>query len=117
MVPAHDPASPFHAQAAQAALQGLGSGLSGLDLQEAQARKTQVGPNHLPRAGRESAWALLGRQIHNPLIYVLLGAAALAGAALVQPRLVLGLGARAWAGWQAYRRVQPIARTLLRQLM
>lgn len=78
MVPAHDPASPFHAQAAQAALQGLGSGLSGLDLQEAQARKTQVGPNHLPRAGRESAWALLGRQIHNPLIYVLLGAAALA---------------------------------------
>ncbi|HMN57126.1 MAG TPA: YqjK family protein [Ottowia sp.] len=49
--------------------------------------------------------------------WVLLGAAALAGAALVRPRLVMGLGARAWAGWQTYRRVQPIARTLLRQLM
>jgi hypothetical protein len=47
----------------------------------------------------------------------LLGAAALAGAALVRPRLVMGLGARAWAGWQAYRRVQPVARALLRQLM
>lgn len=46
-----------------------------------------------------------------------LGAAALAGAALVRPRLVMGLGARAWAGWQAYRRVQPAARALLRQLM
>jgi len=30
---------------------------------------------------------------------------------------VMGLGARAWAGWQAYRRVQPVARALLRQLM
>ncbi|MEZ5607524.1 MAG: YqjK family protein [Burkholderiaceae bacterium] len=47
--------------------------------------------------------------------WLLLGAAALAGAALVRPRLVLGLGARAWAGWQTYRRVQPIARALLRQ--
>lgn len=78
MAPADNPSTPYHAQAAQAALHGLGSGLSGLDAQEAQARKARVGPNHLPRAGRESAWALLGRQINNPLIYVLLGSAALA---------------------------------------
>ncbi len=57
------------------------------------------------------------RAVRSPRSWVLLGAAALAGAALVRPRLVMGLGARAWAGWQAYRRVQPVARALLRQLM
>ncbi len=73
------PTNPFpHAQPAQAVLDGLGSGPSGLDAREAGARKERIGPNRLPRAGRESAWALLGRQINNPLIYVLLGSAALA---------------------------------------
>ncbi len=49
--------------------------------------------------------------------WVLLGGAALAGAVLVRPRWVLGLGLRAWSGWQAFQRVRPIARTLLRQLL
>lgn len=49
--------------------------------------------------------------------WVLLAGAALAGAALVRPRAVLGLGLRAWSGWQAFQRVRPIARTLMRQFL
>lgn len=78
MTPTSKLNEPLHTQTAQAILEGLGSGPSGLDQREIQERLQQGGPNHLPRAGRESAWALLGRQIHNPLIYVLLGSAALA---------------------------------------
>lgn len=44
-----------------------------------------------------------------------LAAAALAGVAVVRPRLVLGLGVRAWSGWQLYRRVQPLALALWRR--
>ncbi len=49
--------------------------------------------------------------------WVLLGGAALAGAVLVRPRWVMGLGLRLWSGWQAFQRVRPIARTLWRQLL
>ena len=49
--------------------------------------------------------------------WVLLGGAALAGAVLVRPRWVLGLGLRAWSGWQAFQRVRPLARTIMRQFL
>ena len=49
--------------------------------------------------------------------WVLLGGAALVGAVLVRPRLMMGLGLRVWSGWQAFQRVRPIARTLWRQLL
>ena len=49
--------------------------------------------------------------------WVLLGGAALAGAALVRPRLVMGLGLRAWTGWQAFQRVRPLVRTAVRHLL
>jgi len=38
----------------------------------------EEGPNLLPRASGESLWVLLGRQVANPLILVLLGSAGLA---------------------------------------
>lgn len=47
----------------------------------------------------------------------LLAAAALAGATLVRPRWVMGLGVRAWSGWQVYRRARPLVRAALRQLL
>lgn len=45
---------------------------------------------------------------------VLLGGAALAGALLVRPRLVMGLGLRLWSGWQAFARVRPLVERALR---
>ena len=51
---------------------------------------------------------------HGPLL--LLAGAALAGAALMRPRLLLGLGLRVWSGWQIYQRVRPLAQGFLRGL-
>ena len=48
--------------------------------------------------------------------WVLLGGAALVGAVLVRPRLMMGLGLRVWSGWQMFRRVQPLVNSVLRQL-
>lgn len=47
----------------------------------------------------------------------LLGAAALAGAMLVRPRQMAGLGLRLWAGWQAFARLRPLVRSVLRQIL
>lgn len=47
----------------------------------------------------------------------LLGAALVLGLGLMRPRLVLGLGLRAWSGWRLWRRVQPVALGVWRQLM
>ena len=51
---------------------------------------------------------------HGPLL--LLAGAALAGAALTRPHLLLGLGLRVWSGWQIYQRVRPLAQGFLRGL-
>lgn len=47
----------------------------------------------------------------------LLGATLVLGMGLMRPRLVLGLGLRAWSGWRLWRRVQPVALGVWRQLM
>jgi len=52
---------------------GLGDG-------EAKERLEAEGPNRVRRADREPAWRLLLRQFRSPLILLLLGAAAVAGA-------------------------------------
>lgn len=70
--------APWHAIDAGEALRRLGSSEEGLSQAEALVRLGRYGPNELPRAKREGALVLLWRQIHNPLIWVLLGAAALA---------------------------------------
>ncbi len=60
----------------------------GLSSAEANKRLRDVGPNVLQRGSREGPLRLLWRQINNPLIYVLLGAAALA---IVMSKIVDGL--------------------------
>lgn len=47
---------------------------------------------------------------------LLLGGAALAGAVLVRPRMMVNLGLRAWSGWQVFQRVRPLVNSVLRQL-
>jgi cation-transporting ATPase F len=48
----------------------------GLSDDTAQQRLTEFGHNELPRSKGPSAWRVLLTQFHNPLIYVLLGSAA-----------------------------------------
>lgn len=70
--------SAFHAETVEAALVSIGSSTEGLAAPEAERRLAAVGPNVLERARRESPLKMLWRQIDNPLIWVLLGSAALA---------------------------------------
>lgn len=46
----------------------------------------------------------------------LLAGSAVVGAMLVRPRAAMNLGLRVWAGWQMFRRVQPLVNRVLRQL-
>lgn len=71
-----------HADAVDRVLIALGTSERGLRAEETERRLAAFGPNLLPRAPRESWIALLGRQIHNPLIYVL----------LLSATITLGLG-------------------------
>jgi magnesium-transporting ATPase (P-type) len=68
----------WHAKTGETVFEAFGSGASGLDAREAEARKERYGPNRLPEAARRSAFKRLMLQFHNLLIYVLLGAAVLA---------------------------------------
>ena len=52
----------------------------------------------------------------NPALIALAGAALL-GAAVVRPKAMLGLGLRAWSGWQMFQRVRPVANAFLRQFL
>ena len=54
----------------------LGSSDVGLDSIEAHRRLLEVGPNVLPTR-RVTAWGVLGRQLRNPLLILLLGAASI----------------------------------------
>ena len=59
-------------------LENLNTSSEGLNTTEAGKRQKIVGPNILYRQNRESAFKILLRQFHNPLIYVLLAATILA---------------------------------------
>ena len=72
------PVEPWHALTADAALARLDSAPEGLPAAEVVRRRAEFGPNVLERARGDGPWQLLLRQIHNPLIYVLLASAALA---------------------------------------
>jgi len=71
-------AEPWHALPVDAALARLGSAVEGLSAAEVARRRAEFGLNVLERARGDGPWQLLFRQIHNPLIYVLLVSAALA---------------------------------------
>lgn len=73
-----DPRINWHALPLEESLRATGGRIEGLGTTEAQQRLGEDGPNLLPRAAGESLWVLLGRQVANPLILVLLGSAALA---------------------------------------
>jgi magnesium-transporting ATPase (P-type) len=72
------PAASWHALAPDAVLERVRSTPGGLSEQEAQRRLAQHGPNILKRESQNGPWRMLFRQINNPLIWVLLGSAALA---------------------------------------
>jgi magnesium-transporting ATPase (P-type) len=59
-------------------LAALQTRMEGLSSDEAKTRKERIGPNRLPTAAKQSEIVRFLRQFHNVLIYVLLGAAALA---------------------------------------
>lgn len=65
----------WHQLDSQDCLSQLDSQKHGLDAHTAELRLKQFGGNHLPRTKGRSAFARLLAQMHNLLIYVLLGAA------------------------------------------
>ncbi|MEW6167055.1 MAG: cation-transporting P-type ATPase [Pseudomonadota bacterium] len=75
MQPDTAPAQSWHAADAEVALRALDSSARGLDTAKAEARLRSSGPNRLPQGRRRSAWRRLLLQLHNVLIYVLLGSA------------------------------------------
>jgi magnesium-transporting ATPase (P-type) len=72
------PESHWHAQAAGDVLAALKTGPDGLTAQEAKAREEHYGPNRLAATPKRSEILRFLAQFNNVLIYVLLGAAALA---------------------------------------
>jgi magnesium-transporting ATPase (P-type) len=74
-------ASPsWHALAAEAALERLGTTAQGLSGAEAAARLARAGPNRLPEPPRRGALARFLDQFRSLLIYVLVGSAAISAA-------------------------------------
>lgn len=71
---------PWHAVTAETTLAAFASGAEGLAEAEAERRLALHGRNVLPQGPRRSALARFLLQFHNLLIYVLIGAAALAAA-------------------------------------
>ncbi|MCL2057999.1 MAG: cation-translocating P-type ATPase [Oscillospiraceae bacterium] len=59
-----------------AALQALGAGRDGLSEEEARARHEEHGPNELARAKKKSIIRRFGEQLINPMVVVLMAAAA-----------------------------------------
>jgi hypothetical protein len=79
----------------------------------ARASVLQPGMRAVDRV-RQGVGAVRGLR-HNHAV-VLLGVAALAGATLVRPKVMVNFGLRAWSGWQMFRRIQPVLNSFLRQL-
>ncbi|MDI6451718.1 cation-translocating P-type ATPase [Anaerobaca lacustris] len=67
----------WHALDAEAVFERLDSGADGLDEAQAKQRLEHAGPNSLETEDGVSPLRLLARQVHNPLIYLLIGAAVL----------------------------------------
>ena len=72
--------SDFHTQSWEEVSTALGSQATGLSQHEAIHRLEDYGPNKLPEPPRRSAFHRLFSQLHNALIYVLIGAALITAA-------------------------------------
>jgi potassium/sodium efflux P-type ATPase len=76
-LPLPDQAPVWHAESVDKTLTNLSvDAENGLSHEEATRRLDQYGPNALPEAKRRSPLVRFALQFHNPIIYVLLGAAA-----------------------------------------
>lgn len=73
-----DPHVPFHALSVEDALAKLDTAPTGLSASEAEKRSQTYGANLLPRKKGEGPLQLLWTQINDPLIWVLVGSAAIA---------------------------------------
>ena len=69
---------PWHSRDCDDVLCALSATKEGLSSAEAGKRLAQYGPNVLERRGGASVMALIWGQIHNPLIWVLIGSAVIA---------------------------------------
>jgi hypothetical protein len=87
--------------------------LRSAQLREQLAQRVQVFRPALRTADKVREGAQWVRR--NPA-WMLLGAAALGGMAVMRPAMVLRLTARAWSGWLLLRRVQPVVAALRRRL-
>ncbi len=67
----------WHAIDSEVVFKRLDSREEGLDQAQAKQRLEQAGPNALEAEDGVSPWRLLARQVNNPLIYLLIGAAVL----------------------------------------
>ncbi len=68
----------WHALSRAETLEALRTSVHGLSAAEAAARQAQYGPNVIPRGRSDSVLDLLWRQIHNPLIWVLIASGVIA---------------------------------------
>ena len=68
----------WHTMAAEAVFQALASSETGLSTEQVKERLRLHGPNQITKKPTDSVLQLLWRQINNPLIWVLLGSAAVA---------------------------------------
>ncbi|MBI5548987.1 MAG: HAD-IC family P-type ATPase, partial [Deltaproteobacteria bacterium] len=75
---AASPPSDWHSKSLEQALASLGSSQEGLTQVEAERRVGEYGPNAFSSARPPSAWRMLGRQLNDPIIYLLLAATVLA---------------------------------------
>jgi hypothetical protein len=83
----------WHAGSATDRLTQLDSGPRGLSDERARERLAEVGPNEIPRQSVDGPLRILWRQVAQPLIYVLLGAAALSALAgeIVDAAVIFGV--------------------------
>jgi P-type Ca2+ transporter type 2C len=67
----------WHTLGVDGTLALLGTSLTGLELGEAERRLAEIGPNEIESGHKVSKLAILWAQIKNPLVFVLLAAAAI----------------------------------------
>ncbi|KQY29958.1 magnesium-transporting ATPase [Caulobacter sp. Root487D2Y] len=79
----------FWRQGAGALIKALASDRQGLSASQARSRLARDGPNTIAPAARRHAWADLLRRLTNPLVAILLVAAAIAGATGDLPSFVI----------------------------
>ncbi len=74
------PALPYHAVPVEEVMRALATQPQGLSSAEASLRLSRFGPNKLPEPPKRTLLQRIAAQIHNVLIYVLLGAAVVTAA-------------------------------------